>query len=312
MWRMRRSNKLSWIFLIIALPVFACLSPTRSPLTPTAIPTDTLEPTRTPHALTLGDPQSVEPGGFSFQAVSGFRAEIQASQVTLRNPDATISITLSGAPSEGDTQSLQSTLDNFLNNVAKDASNFKASESYPVTVGGTEGLAVDISGELFGDEITGTIVVASPENKQFFFAFGFAANGPAGNRWEGEGSPAFDAVLSSIRFFEPVSDVNTDSCPISDDETYGYTEANPIQVGGGDFDGPPRERAYLDNLRGPNGEPISYSRLKSFESGDTILDSYEITVLEDSVTLYLDEYNYSEPQAPIGFTCAGEFPLTAP
>jgi hypothetical protein len=309
---MRRSNKLSWIFLIIALPVFACLIPTRSPLTPTAIPTDTLEPTRTPHALTLGDPQSVEPGGFSFQAVSGFRAEIQASQVTLRNRDATISITLSGAPSEGDTQSLQSTLDNFLNNVAKDASDFKASEAYPVTVGGTEGLAVDISGELFGDEITGKIVVASPENKQFFFAFGFAANGPTGNRWEEEGSPAFDAVLSSIQFFEPVSSASTDFCPISDDETYGYTEANPIRVGGGDFDGPPRERAYLDNLRGPNGEPISYSRLKSFESGDTILDSYEITVLEDTVTLYLDEYSYTEPQAPIGFTCAGEFPLTEP
>jgi len=260
----------------------------------------------------LGDPQRVEPGGFLFQAVSGFRAEIQASQATLRNPDVSISITLAGAPAEGDTQSLQSTLDNFLNNVAKDASNFKASESYPVTVGGAEGLAVDISGELFGDEITGKIVVVSPENEQFFFAFGFATNGPAGNHWEDEGSPAFEAVLSSIQFFEPVSDVNADSCPISEDETYGYTEANPIRVGGGDFDGPPRERAYLDNLRGPNGEPISYSRLNSFESGDTILDRYEITVLEESVTLYLDEYNYTEPQAPIGFTCAGEFPLMAP
>jgi len=308
----RRLSPLSLIPLTLGLAALACLSPARSTLTPTVIPTDTLEPTRTPHALTLGDPQRVEPGGFSFQAVSGFRAEIQASQVALRNPDVSISITLAGAPAEGDTQSLQSTLDNFLNNVAKDASNFKVSESYPVTVGGSEGLAIDISGELFGDEITGQVVVVSPENKQFFFAFGFATNEPAGNRWEAEGNPAFEAVLSSIQFFEPVSAVNADSCPISEDETYGYMEANPIRVGGGDFDGPPRERAYLDNLRGPNGEPISYNRLNSFESGDTILDSYEITVLEESVTLYLDEYNYTEPQAPIGFTCAGEFPLTTP
>lgn len=307
-----RLSPLSLIPLTLGLAALACLSQSRATLTPTAIPTDTLEPTRTPHALTLGDPQSVEPGGFSFQSVSSLRAEIQAAQVSLRNPDATISISLAGAPSEGDTQSLQSTLDNFLNNIAKDATNFKASESYPVTVAGSEGLAVDISGELFGDEITGQIVVVSPENKQFFFAFGFAANGPVGDRWENEGRPAFEAVLSSIRFFEPVSDPSTSSCPISDDETYGYTEANPIRVGGGDFDGPPRERAYLDNLRGPNGEPISYSRLNSFESGDTILDSYQITVLEESVTLYLDEYTYSEPQAPVGFTCAGEFPLTAP
>lgn len=303
---------LSLIPLTLGLATLACLSQARATLTPTAIPTDTLAPTRTPHALTLGDTQSVEPGGFSFQAVSGLRAEIQGSQVTLRNPDATISISLAGAPSKGDTQSLQSTLDNFMNAVAKDASNFKASESYPVTVAGSDGLAVDISGELFGDEITGQIVVVSPENKQFFFAFGFAVNGPAGNRWENEGRPAFEAVLSSIRFFEPVSDLSTGSCPISDNETYGYTEANPIRVGGGDFDGPPRERAYLDNLRGPNGEPISYTRQGSFDSGDTILDRYEITVLEDSVTLYLDEYSYMEPQAPIGFTCAGEFPLTEP
>jgi hypothetical protein len=307
-----RLSPLSLIPLTLGLAALACLSPARSTPTPTAIPTDTLEPTRTPHALTLGDSQRVEPGGFSFQAVSGLRAEIQAAQVTLRNPDATISISLAGAPAEGETQSLQSTLDNFLNAVAKDASNFKASASYPVTVAGSEGLAVDISGELFGDEITGKIVVVSPENKQFFFAFGFAVNGPAGNRWENEGRPAFEAVLSSIRFFEPVSSASSSSCPISDDETYGYTEANPIRVGGGDFDGPPRERAYLDNLRGPNGEPISYSRLGSLESGDTILDRYEITVLEDTVTLYLDEYNYTEPQAPIGFTCAGEFLLTAP
>ncbi len=78
------------------------------------------------------------------------------------------------------------------------------------------------------------------------------------------------------------------------------------------LEGPARERAYLDNLLGPNGETLSYERKRSFSSGDTILDEYHITGSGIDATLYLDEYSYTPPQAPVGFTCAGEFPLSAP
>ncbi|MGC1378142.1 MAG: hypothetical protein WA821_18070 [Anaerolineales bacterium] len=103
----------------------------------------------------------------------------------------------------------------------------------------------------------------------------------------------------------------TGAC-VSTDKTYGYTQENPIKVGGDDFGGPPRERAYLDNLAGPHGEPISYNRTGSLDSGDTILDAYEISGLSKPVTLYIDEYSFTEPQAPVGFTCLGAFSLTAP
>lgn len=128
-------------------------------------------------------------------------------------------------------------------------------------------------------------------------------------------SPTFTTVPTSTSSTEPtVSEQNnsTGKCIISTDSTYGYTQGNPIKVGGGDFGGPPRERAFLDNLLGPNGEKITYELTESFNFGDTILDTFEITSLQNKVTLYIDEYSYTEPQAPLGFTCLSNFPLTAP
>lgn len=95
---------------------------------------------------------------------------------------------------------------------------------------------------------------------------------------------------------------------------YGYSEAKPILVGGEDYTkGPRYERAYLDQLTGPNGEEISYKRTGSccqFETengimGGGMLDIYEVTYegLEEPVILYLNMYdpNSGEIVAPRGF-----------
>jgi hypothetical protein len=99
---------------------------------------------------------------------------------------------------------------------------------------------------------------------------------------------------------------------VAEDAGYGTTMENPIQVGGGAFDGPVREQAYLDNLRRPDGEAIRYERVGSRPFGDAILDEYAITGLDEPVTLYLDEGSYSPPLAPVGFGCAGPFELSPP
>lgn len=125
--------------------------------------------------------------------------------------------------------------------------------------------------------------------------------------WRDEHKPIFEAFLETVKFVDA-----TGSCTISADTAYGYTESNPIQIGGGAFDGPSRERAYLDNLLGPNGESLSYERQGSVGTDTTILDIYIITGSGINETLYLDEYNYSKPQAPVGFTCKGAFPLSQP
>lgn len=99
---------------------------------------------------------------------------------------------------------------------------------------------------------------------------------------------------------------------ISSDETYGYSEGNPIKVGGLS---PARERAYLDLLRGPNGEAIRYERRGSccgFETpngllGGGMLDIYSVWIGDDPkpVALYINMYDYEQPKAPKGFTFAG-------
>ena len=95
---------------------------------------------------------------------------------------------------------------------------------------------------------------------------------------------------------------------VSDDETYGYHESNPIKCGGG----PSGEREYLSLLRGPNDEPVRFSRDGSccgFETpngilGGGMLDIYSVWIGDqpEPVKLYLNMYDYEQPKAPKGFT----------
>ena len=71
----------------------------------------------------------------------------------------------------------------------------------------------------------------------------------------------------------------------SNDKKYGYTETNPIMVGGVS-EGPLNERRFLNALTGPKGEQISYKRFGSccpFQTKNEplnnrgFLDKYEIT-----------------------------------
>ena len=60
------------------------------------------------------------------------------------------------------------------------------------------------------------------------------------------------------------------------------------------------------------GSRLTYDRKGSLESGGVILDEYYVVAGGVDTTLFIDEYNYSDPQAPLGFTCSGAFPLSAP
>ena len=106
-------------------------------------------------------------------------------------------------------------------------------------------------------------------------------------------------------------------CPVADNDTYGYKMDQPVQVGGGAMYAAARERRYLDNLRGPEGQSLQYKRLGSSPASTnstTILDIYEITYegLEKPARLYLDAYHFSPLRAPRGFSCATAFNVGAP
>lgn len=100
---------------------------------------------------------------------------------------------------------------------------------------------------------------------------------------------------------------------VSKDKSYGLTQNNPIKVGGVDVDqGPANERRFLNALAGPNGETISYSRAGSccaFKSkngfnGSGLLDNYRVTWegSKDTVSIYINMYDYGSLKVPFGFT----------
>lgn len=100
---------------------------------------------------------------------------------------------------------------------------------------------------------------------------------------------------------------------VATDETYGFTQDNPIKVGGTEeHSGPASERYYLAALLGPEGQEIEYKRTGSccefktengFEGGG-LLDQYEVTW--DGATapklLFINMYDYGELKIPNGFT----------
>jgi len=296
-----------WVFALAA-----CSNPT--PSTTTLQPTDTTLPKSTSRArptLVLGERQRVEAGGYSLQIPSEFKIETHSSQVIINKKDKTILVSMSLSPRKAETQTAAAVLDAFIAEIVNGLQDFKAGKPYPAVVGGMDGLAVDATATMFGAKHSGRVTVVDTGKPGFLVAFAFAVDGADGNGWKTDGAQVFDAILNSIQFFEPVASTAA-TCTISSDESYGYTSENPIKVGGDDFDGPPRERAYLDNLAGPKGEKISYVRRGSNTFGDTILDIFEITSLGKTITLYVDEYSYTEPLAPAGFTCIAAFPLTQP
>lgn len=102
---------------------------------------------------------------------------------------------------------------------------------------------------------------------------------------------------------------------ISKDKTYGLSPKNPVEVGGVDkMEGPLNEQRFLNALAGPNGEKISFYRkgsccpIKSkndpFGFGSVLLDNYRVTWegTKDTISIYINMYDYGELKAPVGFT----------
>lgn len=303
-------------------------SPTPSP-TPTSTPTPTQTPTATPTAtavpeITLTDPIIVTNGKFSFQPAEGYESEVDNQVnyglVSMSDASGAIILTILGIPNaetalgdKRDDELLEQLIADFVENVGGVYE--LLGDSYPINVGTAEGISVAISGELFDKPFIGQAVFINPFDNLAFFAIALSRDSEV---WFTQGAPTFAAMMESVQFQPSAAGETGDNseatslCTISTDTTYGYTETNAILVGGDAFGGPPRERAFLDNLLGPNGEPVSYERIGSLPFNDTILDIYELTVGGKSVTLFVDEYNWSEPQAPVGFTCAAAFPLSPP
>lgn len=302
--------------------------------TSTPEPTDTPEPTATltpePTATAtavprpeLGEREAVPQGAFSFQPVVGYEWDVEDTQLFLSDEAGTLMISVVGMPAEDEIPNSDTVFNEFIDIYAELGEGvLEKSEAVMIFIDTAKGMSVDLTGELFGSPIAGQAgLVQSPDN-HWMFVIGFSNLYKNEDEWRDVGQPVFTALLDSIVFEEtavtqpkPEVEIPTDGkCILTTDATYGYTKDNPIQVGGDAWDGPPRERAFFDNLLGPNGETITYNRDGSLPYGDTILDTFSVTYagIAETAVIYVDEYTYSTPMAPVGFTCFAKFPLSAP
>ena len=95
------------------------------------------------------------------------------------------------------------------------------------------------------------------------------------------------------------------------DKNYGYTEENPVMVGGV-REGPSNERRYLNSLAGPNGEDLKFYRAGSccpFKSkngfdGVGLLDRYRVywEGSKDTLSIYINMYDEGTLFIPHGLT----------
>ena len=106
----------------------------------------------------------------------------------------------------------------------------------------------------------------------------------------------------------PAAGAPASACPVAVDKDYGRVATKSILIGGGAMYVAARERRYLDGLRGPGGEALTYARRGTTMArpNGSPIDAYEVTYqgLEKPITLYLDAYHFEEPMAPAGFVCA--------
>jgi hypothetical protein len=291
---------------------------------PTLRPTQTSAPTGTPfeinsvlptaetiNGIKFGPEQIVPGGKFAFKRPYLGGVEMEGNQVFLTLADGNAFMILWVEPTEYNTPSAY--LDYLFDELGGGLSG--TPRSY--ILDGRNGLISDI-GEVSGDTpYEGQVVVVFLEDGEVFVGLGLGSVFNGINYWQTDGLPLFETILSTVRFLSGENGGGGGSgltCTVSTDGTYGYSMDNPVQVGGGAFGGPLRERLYFDTLRGPSGQILSYTRQGSQAYGEVILDIFQVSYagLEEPVLIYVDEDAFSDLFAPVGFTCSGNFPMSAP
>ncbi len=199
--------------LILTLVTLACglgggdEEPTAAPPpTNPPVPTDTPEPP--PPATELGEEYSSDFGGFAFQAIPGYTVEEAFGFASMEAPDADPelgpAVLMIGSAVEEGTEAPVSNEGLYDDFTADLETGIQVSEPREITVGGRPGLITDVSGDFEGVEMNGQAVFVAVSPTQHFTMFGVAP----GERWHGELAPLFEAVVASISFFEPTSELD--------------------------------------------------------------------------------------------------------
>ena len=98
------------------------------------------------------------------------------------------------------------------------------------------------------------------------------------------------------------------------DADYGFTEKRPVMVKGGFGEGGHNVYRFLNALRGPDGQPVRYSRIgtcckfkteKSPFGGEELLEVYEVWY-EGAMPrrMYFNWYDDGDILIPVGFSAS--------
>jgi hypothetical protein len=167
-----------------------------------------------PPKVELGEEYMSEAGGYAFKTIPGYQVEEFYGLVTMLAPDADPEIgpgiTMLGGTND-EAKTADQLLQDFQGGLEAGSS---ITHQREVTVGGIKGIMVDVETSRNNKEAFGRIVIVAVTPNQMFSLLGVYPD----KNWEGEHGDNFDAVLTSVRFFEPVE---------SDIEAMPEEEASP-------------------------------------------------------------------------------------
>jgi hypothetical protein len=175
-------------------------SATTAPI-PASTPVQALPPTATPGEESADGVITLAKAGVTFRPASGFTPRVTWWQAVMSDPEEKVVFSLSGAANPRGL-SIEDELGIYLN--AFGITTTAVSKVSPILVDGIEGRAIDIEGhKLYGETATGRVIIIEPDPSRVFVASGFAADGAERDGWEKKGRKPFEAIVDSVRFFEP-------------------------------------------------------------------------------------------------------------
>jgi len=147
----------------------------------------------------LGDEYRSEQGGFSFNVIPGYAFQEDSGKASMNLPDNDeIGVLLFGGVAE-ERITLDSLYDQITTDIFGGEEDVKVGNKQSIRVAGLPGYYADISGTENGTPMAGRIVVVAVSPEQQFVMMGFGTK----DRWDAEVEAYFEAVLATVKFFEP-------------------------------------------------------------------------------------------------------------
>lgn len=186
-------------------PTFTA-SPTSSPtyepsFTPIIVSTGPKATAKPP--LRLGREESLPEAGFSYKAPVGYSMIAQPNQITMTSMDQDTVFSFIGGKMEREDE-LAVDFEQFIQIISVTLDELTTGELYQYDVGGAAGIAAEVNGLYGENRIAGRVVVVAPSEDQIFYALAISPDTNSGEGWEPEGRQAFEAVVRTISFFEPI------------------------------------------------------------------------------------------------------------